>query len=191
MDGAGGGARCELRLLLGRTLTLAAGPWLRGPPPRRSPTRATLPTATQVNEWLRAYAARSGGRCEFYEPGRAVMPWAAGSSYFEVDGLHLTKSGYALLALLLLRGRTLRDFLTKHVVRAGAISPHEISLREISLPEISDAEAALRRRMRGWMEQYRVAVDAVQEQAFDVQMAKASREELEALHRVLQAEGLG
>ena len=44
--------------------------------------------------------------------------------------------------------------------------------------------------MRGWMEQYRVAVDAVQDQVFDVQMAKASREELEALHRVLQAEGL-
>jgi len=37
-----------------------------------------------VNEWLRAYAARSGGRCEFYEPGREVMQWAAGSSYFEV-----------------------------------------------------------------------------------------------------------
>ena len=72
-----------------------------------------------------------------------------------------------------------------------SISPHEISLREISLPEISDAEAALRRRMRGWMEQYRAAVDGVQEQVFDVQMAKASREELEALHRVLQAEGIG
>ena len=73
----------------------------------------------------------------------------------------------------------------------NAISPREISLREISLPEVSDAEAALRRRMRGWMEQYRAAVDGVQEQVFDVQMAKASREELEALHRVLQAEGLG
>ena len=71
-----------------------------------------------------------------------------------------------------------------------AISPREISLREISLPEISEAEAALRRRMRGWMEQYRAAVDGVQEQVFDVQVAKASREELEALHRVLQAEGL-
>jgi len=72
-----------------------------------------------------------------------------------------------------------------------AISPDEISLREISLPEVSEAEAALRRRMRGWMEQYRAAVDGVQEQVFDVQMAKASREELEALHRVLQAEGIG
>ena len=123
----------------------------------------------------------------------------------QVDGLHLSRSGYALLALLLLRGRTLRAFLTKHMARDGATSPHEIaispeeiaispreiSLREISLPEISDAEAALRRRMRGWMEQYRAAVDGVQEQVFDVQVAKASREELEALHRVLQAEGLG
>jgi len=144
----------------------------------------------QVNEWLRAYAARSDGWCDFYEPGREVMQWAAGSSYFEVDGLHLTRSGYALLALLLLRGRTLRDFLTTHKARATTISPPEITLREISLPEISDAEAVLRRRMRGWMEQYRVAVDAVQDQVFDVQMAKASREELEALHRVLQAEGL-
>ena len=146
--------------------------------------------AIQVNEWLRAYAARSDGWCDFYEPGSEVMQWAAGSSYFEVDGLHLTRSGYALLALLLLRGRTLRDFLTKHKGRATTIPPSEISLREISLPEITDAEAALRRRMRGWMEQYRVAVDAVQDQVFDVQMAKASREELEALHRVLQAEGL-
>ena len=149
-----------------------------------------------MNEWLRAYAARSEGWCDFYEPGREVMQWEAGSSYFEVDGLHLTRSGYALLALLLLRGRTLRDFLTKRKGRAAAISisPPEISLREISLPEIeislpeiTDAEAVLRRRMRGWMEQYRVAVDGVQDQVFDVQMAKASREELEALHRVLQA----
>jgi len=147
-----------------------------------------------VNEWLRAYAARSEGWCDFYEPGREVMQWEAGSSYFEVDGLHLTRSGYALLALLLLRGRTLRDFLTKRKGRAAEISPPEISLREISLPEIkislpeiTDAEAVLRRRMRGWMEQYRVAVDGVQDQVFDVQMAKASREELEALHRVLQA----
>ena len=152
-----------------------------------------------MNEWLRAYAARSEGWCDFYEPGREVMQWEAGSSYFEVDGLHLTRSGYALLALLLLRGRTLRDFLTKRKGRAAAISisPPEISLREISLPEIeislpeiTDAEAVLRRRMRGWMEQYRVAVDGVQDQVFDVQMAKASREELEVLHRVLQAEGL-
>ena len=52
-----------------------------------------------------------------------------------------------------------------------AISPREISLREISLPEISEAEAALRRRMRGWMEQYRAAVDRVQEQVLDGQMA--------------------
>ena len=40
------------------------------------------------------------------------------------------------------------------------------------------------------MEQYKVAVDVVQDHVYDVNMAKASQEELEALHCVLQADGL-
>ena len=44
--------------------------------------------------------------------------------------------------------------------------------------------------MRFWIEQHKDAVAAVQDHVFDVQMAKASAEELEALHRVLQAEGI-
>ena len=132
----------------------------------------------KVNERLRAFAARSGGWCEYCEPGGQVMQWEAGSICFERDGLHLTRSGSALFAALLLRGRALRDFLQRH----SAFAP--------ALPKLSEEAVAWRRRMREWIEQYRVAVDTVQDDVFDVHMAEATREELEALHSVLQTEGL-
>ena len=132
----------------------------------------------EVNELLRAYAAGSRGWCQYCEPGGEVLQWEACSMHFEHDGLHLTRSGYSLFALLLLRGSKLRHFLLEH----EAFTP--------VLPEIAPEEVAWRRRMRAWMEQYKMAVDHVQDLVCDVQMAKASREELEALHRVLHSEGL-
>ena len=93
--------------------------------------------------------------------GVEVLQWEAGSTYYEQDGLHMTRSGYALFAALLLRDRALRAFLLRH----DAFMP--------DLPRLSDEEVAWRRRMREWMEQYRVAVAAVQDHVFDLHMAKA------------------
>ena len=98
--------------------------------------------------------------------------------HFEQDGLHLTRSGYTFFAMLLLRGRVLHSFLLQHTVF------------EPVLVEIPAEEVAWRRWMREWMEQHRAAVETVQDLVFDVQVAKASREELEELHRVLQSDGL-
>ena len=132
----------------------------------------------EMNEKLCAFAADNHSWCGYCEPGKEVQQWEAGSPHFEQDGLHLTRTGYATFAMLLLRGGMLREFLSKH----EAFVPR--------LPKIDDDVASWRRRMREWMEQHRVAVDAVQDDVFDVQMAKASREELEGLHGVLQNEGI-
>ena len=98
--------------------------------------------------------------------------------HFEQDGLHLSRSGYAFFAWLLLRGRDLRDFLRHH----SAFRPQLLTVPEETV--------TWRRQMRVWMEQHRMAVETVQDLAMDSQMAKASFEELTALHRVLQAQGI-
>ena len=141
-------------------------------------SRSRCERRREVNTRLRAFAGTSGGWCDFCEPGEDVMQWQVGSTFFEQDGLHMTRSGYALFAALLLRDPSLRHFLLRHY-----------SFRP-DLPKLTDEEVVWRRRMREWMEQYKVAVDVVQDHVYDVNMAKASREELEALHCVLQADGL-
>lgn len=132
----------------------------------------------QVNERLRAYAAATGGWCVFCSPGEERLVWEEGSSHFEADGLHLTRAGYARFADLLLRSG-LRSFLLHHA-RFEPILPR-------ALPA---AELAWRRGVRDWMQMYKDAVEVVQDAVFDAQMAKASMEELESLHSVLQAEGV-
>ena len=138
-----------------------------------------------VNENLRAFAAGSGGWCDFGDPAEEEMEWEEGSCDFEVDGLHLTCSGYDRFASLLLEtslhsSASLRDFLLLH---------------EHFTPELpaapSHVEASWRSGMRHWMALYREAIESVQGHVYDIHMAKASAKELETLHEVLQAEGIG
>ena len=137
-----------------------------------------------VNENLRAFAAGSGGWCDFGDPAEEEMEWEEGSCDFEADGLHLTCSGYDHFASLLLdaslhSSASLRDFLLLH---------------EHFTPELPAApaleEASWRRGMRHWMALYREAIESVQGHVYDIHMAKASAKELETLHEVLQAEGI-
>ena len=132
----------------------------------------------KANQKLRKLAAASSGWSEYSDPGEVELEWEEGSPYFEQDGLHLTRSGYAEFASLLLGSGTLHAFLRRH----QAFVP--------ILPQISDGEIRWRRGMRHWMQQYRDAIDTVQDHVFDAQMAKTSAEELEQLHKVLQAEGI-
>ena len=132
----------------------------------------------QVHQHLIAMAAGSSGWTDFAAPGEAEQPWEEGSMDFEVDGLHLTRVGYEHFAALLVRSPVFQSFLRYHPVWA------------LDIPEVLEAEQAWRRRMRRWLQQYKDAVDATQDRVFDVQMAKASREELEALHKVLHEKGI-
>ena len=140
-----------------RTLALAI-PHCKACSPTRSRDRCER--RREVNERLAAFAAGSHGWCEFTEPGREVQQWEEGSMHFEQDGLHLSRSGYAFFAWLLLRGTDLRGFLKQHT----AFHPQ--------LLRVPDEIVAWRRQMRVWMEQHKMAVESVQDLVMDAQMAK-------------------